>query len=238
MLLFARLLDGERGQTAAWREEAGEVLVAAESDGVERSREGTLPGGWIALRLEANASADISLRVGEQTWPAGSVLGVAEDELASLDIAAAFVPEEHEASDVRSPWAARAILRDGEGHPVFGAPVTWGVRHGELAVEPGPGENTLLPGPDYAWVTDTCTKPSRMVGERHATLTADYGALSDALDLTWTLTEDMVGEDEGWEPNPHCTGCGCTSRGPQRSGALLLGLAGLLLGWRRHSRSG
>ncbi|MFH1466403.1 MAG: hypothetical protein ABIO70_18615 [Pseudomonadota bacterium] len=229
--LYAQLLD-EAGQPVGWRGSEGGFAV----DGTaERLDDEGLPGGWIGLRLAAGDEASLTLQIRDQAWTLGSVMGVAVEDIASLDVVVAFAPTEA-GGQVHSPWAARALLRDAGGWPILGAPVQWSVLSGRLAVEPGPGDDTRLPGPDYAWVTDACQRPSRTVGARHAVLEASYAGFTDHVELDWTMTEEMVGDDEGWEPDAHCTGpgCGCASGGSQRSGALLLALALPLLALRRR----
>jgi hypothetical protein len=237
--LYAQLLD-ETGAPVGWQGSQGGIAVDGDA---ERLEVAGLPAGWIALRMAAGDEASLTLQIGAQTWALGTLLGVSAEDIASLDLVVAFAPTE-DGGQVHSPWAARALLRDAGGWPILGAPVEWEVLDGRLAVQPGPGtgsalsgEAALLPGPDYAWVTDACQRPSRTVGERHATLQASYGGFSDLVDLEWTMTEEMVGDDEGWEPSEYCSGpgCGCASGGSRRSGALLLALAMPLLALRRRS---
>jgi hypothetical protein len=229
--LYAQLLDAE-GTPVGWQGSQGSIEVTGAAERLEV--EG-LPAGWIALRMAAGNEANLTLQVAGQTWPLGSLLGVSTEDIASLDVVVAFAPTE-EGGQVHSPWAARALIRDAGGWPILGAPVAWEVLDGRLAIQPGPGTDTLLPGPDYAWVTDDCQRPSRTVGDRHALLQASFGGFNDIVELDWTMTEEMVGDDEGWEPSEYCTGpgCGCASGGSRRSGALLLALAVPLLALRRQ----
>ncbi len=233
--LFLRLWDDEREQPAAWR--AGDGAVGVEvTAGEVQVLDDALDPGWVGLILGPDAEATLVLEVQGERKVAGTVLAASPDELASLDLVAAFISSE-EGTEQRTPWAARAIVLDGDGRPVFGTPVDWSVTGVPLLLEPGPHSGTRFPGGDYAWVEDACTPPADQLGERSAVLGASYGELSDSLDLHWTVTEDMVDLDGDWSADERCGGgCGgCSSGGAARGGlAWVLGLLGVALGLRRR----
>jgi hypothetical protein len=238
VLLFPRLWDEARQEAVAWRAGDGEVLVERAAGTVERLEELEEPG-WVGLRLGAGAEAELWLEVRGERWLAGTVRAAAPEDVVSLELLAAYIPYE-EGTALRTPWAARAVLLDGQGRPVFGAPVDWSVDgETELVLDPGVEASPRFPGGGYSWVLDACTPPSRQVGDHAATLHASYGALRDSLELSWTIDEANADDDEGWSRDERCAGgCGgCSSRGGGGWGGLLglLGLLGLgLLHWRRR----
>ncbi len=238
VFLFLRLWDDGRQQPAAWRAGDGAVDVEVTAGDVQVLDEALEPG-WVGLILGSDAQATLVLEVQGQRLTAGTVQAAAPDELASLELVAGFISSE-EGTQRRTPWAARAVVLDADGRPVFGTPVDWSVAGEPLLLEPGPHSGTRFPGGDYAWVEDACTPPQKQIGERVATLEASYGELSDSLDLTWTVTEDMVDLEGDWSPAEACEGgCGgCSGLGSRAGGgAWLLGLLAGVLGLRRRVRT-
>jgi MYXO-CTERM domain-containing protein len=234
--LYLRSWDEERGQAAAWRAGDGAVLVDPTGD-VQVLGEDLEPG-WVGLILGPGASAELALEVQGRRLEAGSVTAASPDELASLELLAAFIPYAEEGG--RLPWAARAVVLDHDDRPVFGVPVDWSVEGPPMVLEPGPHSDTRFPGGDYAWVEDRCTPPRKQIGERTATLGARYGELSDRLELSWRVTEEMVDLEGDWSRDERCEGgcAGCASGGEGGGPAWLLGLLGLALGLRRRGRGG
>ncbi len=232
--LFLRLWDEGRGQPAAWRAGDGAVRVDVVEGEVQVLESGLDPG-WVGLILGPEAEAELALEVQGRSIVAGTVQAAAADELVSLDLVAGFIPHGEQAGE-RTPWAARAVLRDGDGRPVFGAPVDWTSTGVPLALEPGPHSGLRFPGGDYAWVEDSCTPPAERIGERRASLGASYGELEDSLELSWTVTEEMVDLEGDWSADERCDGgCGGCASGDAGGGVTgLLGLLGLALGLRRR----
>jgi MYXO-CTERM domain-containing protein len=232
VFLYLRSWDEPRQQPAAWR--AGDGAVVVDPTGDVQVLDEDLEPGWVGLILGPGASAELSLEVQGRRLEAGRVQAASPDELASLELVAAFVS--HDDAGGRLPWAARAVVLDDDGRPVFGVPVDWSIQGPPMVLEPGPHSGTRFPGGDYAWVEDNCTPPGRQIGERSATLGASYGELSDNLELSWTVTEDMVDLDADWSADERCGGgCGgCASGGGGGGSTWLLGLLGLALGRRRR----
>lgn len=142
-----------------------------------------------------------------------------------------------EPSGDRTPFGTRAVVRDANGRLIYGTPITWKVAEGDLAVSPGAADGLSdLPGADYAYLDDSCVRPSENVGQRTVILEAAFGDLIDSMELTWTARTEPL-SDEGWEPSEHCQsdGCSCSSAPDAAAGpaalALLLPMA--LLGRRR-----
>lgn len=234
VFLFLRLWDDEAEQPAAWRAGDGSVEVEVGSGDVQ-VLDDVLEPGWVGLILGSGAEAELVLDVQGQRLVAGTVQAASPDELASLSLLAGFISHE-EGTQLRTPWAARAIVLDGDDRPVFGTPVDWSVTGESLLIEAGPDSGTRFPGGDYAWVEDACTPPDKQLGDRSATLQASYGALSDSLELNWTVTEDMVDLDGDWSPDERCDGgCGGCASGSSSGGlGWLLGLVAGVLGLRRR----
>ncbi|MFH1466119.1 MAG: hypothetical protein ABIO70_17170 [Pseudomonadota bacterium] len=244
--LYVQLWDSDRAQPVAWPLGEGRAVVEEHVGRAmleEELVEGGIDGGWIGLSLVEGSEVELGIRVGDEAFYGAAVQTVPASELASLTLVASY--DDFSLSDLepgRFPSRARAILRDGAGHQVFGAPVAWRVTGGRLAVRPGMAEaDGELPGDDYAILSDACRRPSRLVGEHSVTLHASYGDLSDRLELTWNYPErwldDVTREelkawDDNFEPDPWCTGCGCSGRGAAGRGALLLAPLGLLMGMR------
>lgn len=232
--LFLRAWDEGRQQPAAWYPDDGEVTVDSLVGDVQVLSAGLDPG-WVGLKLGPDAVAELSLEIRGQRMVAGTVQAVSADELASLDVVAGFISH-REGTDERTPWAARAVVLDAEGRPVFGTPVSWSVEGPPMVLEPGPHSSTRFPGGDYAWIEDGCTPPAKQLGERTATLSASYEELSDSLELTWTVTEDMVDLEADWSADDRCGGgcAGCASGGGAGGLAWVLGLLAGALGLRRR----
>ncbi|MFY0540252.1 hypothetical protein [Nannocystis pusilla] len=105
--------------------------------------------------------------------PVVEVVATPVEQAASLEIVAAFAHE---------PLGARAIVRDGEGRVIVGAPVTWSLVEGELALAT---VNEFTP-PEYTMIGDDCVPPPTAPESRRAVLRAQLGELSDELEIEWT----------------------------------------------------
>lgn len=161
---------------------------------VEGRQPVALPAGDGQVQLTAlDASrGDLHLSLGGSSWPVAELRGVARSELSSVEVVAAY----GEAEDGTVPVGARAVVRDRGGAFVLGAPVTWSVRRGDLAVVPGAG----LPSQDYATLADGCRAPGDAAA---ATLRADLDGLAGEAVLSWE------GRGEGADPETCLSGRGC-----------------------------
>ncbi|MES2641489.1 MAG: MYXO-CTERM sorting domain-containing protein [Myxococcota bacterium] len=241
--LNARLRTRETGEEVAWSGgsytpgwQAGALPnVAVRAPGVVE----VTP--WLGTR------AGLTLFAGGASFPLAEVLSVPVSAAASLEIVHFYLPA-REAPSFTIPYAARAVVRDGDGNLLFGAPVVW---------ESGPIDVTTTTdaygtAQEYAFLYDACRDPSTVSGPQATTITATLGDLRAELDLTWTppLTEP----DPEWEPSPSCTAetvvveneqaapippaharaaAGCSSTGTAPTGAAVLVLAALLARRRR-----
>ncbi len=186
-------------------------------------------GGYVRVTGREGSEGQITIEAGDQTLTAASVVGVA-DEVDSIELIVGYVADQ-ENDELRTPLAVRAVTRNAKGEVVYGAPVEWSVKRGELAIEPG-GSN--LPGLDYASISDSCLSPSERVGDRSAVLRAKYGGVKATVDMEWNVSPSDA-SDEGFEPDPFCQsgGCGCLSVGGTPSGIVAL-FAVALIGLRRR----
>ncbi len=212
-----RTADG----AVAWREgelnaETGVVTFPLETK-----------GAWDLVANEGASSA-LTLAVDGGEFEVGTVEGVPESAVASIEIAVLYVDAE---DGISMPYGARAVLRDQDGNLVFGAPVEW--RHSALRLMTGPDAG--LPGADYVMFADECSDPGTTFGEQRATLRASVGLVSDVVELVWTPRLEAAPE-EGWTKHEDCqppTVCGCSSGGSAPAGLLVVGLAALGLRRRR-----
>ena len=248
VLLYLGLQDQQTGLSVAWHAPGGEVQVEALQGEVEVSSVDA--AGFVQVRLAEGAEASVSLVMDQEQWTADStLLGVSEGDVASLEILPVYGEVWWAYSHSEVPVAARAIVRDGEGNLVFGTPVRWSVVRGSLRVSPGPvvdvGTWFYLPGADYAFLEDSCQKPSRRVGPQEVVLRAEFGDLDERVTVSWDALdpdqlseedwEDLREEDEDFEPDPECMGSSCGCSGAPAGGTLWLwSVAGLGLGWRRR----
>lgn len=176
------------------------------------------PGGALELVAFADTVAAASFAAGGRTWPLGQVVGVAAGAAAEIELGAAYAAAELGGH----PTLARAWVRDADGEPLLGLPVTWTLRAGEVAL----AADAALPGQDYVRIADTCLPPERRGGPRRATIAAAHGGVSARLELAW---DGVAGApDPAFVPDDRCPGgCGCRGGG---------GTAGLVLPWLRRRR--
>ena len=224
--LFVRLTDPLTGVPVAWHTSDGEVTATASAGDFEFAE---APGGqgWMAVVLDEGAEVDLGLTVEGRQWTAAGVQAVGEDAPASIEIVAGYLGAEDPTGD-RSPFGARAVVRDADGRLIYGTPVTWKVAEGDLAVTPGQADTMSdLPGNDYAYLEDACVRPSDNVGQRTVVLEASYGDLVDSLELVWTARTEAA-SDEGWEPSENCRSDGCSCSSTPRAAVGPAALAALL----------
>jgi hypothetical protein len=127
-------------------------------------------------------------------YPLADVVGVAEDEVVSLEVFPVYLPEGY----LREPIGARAVARDADGNLLWGAPVRWSLDEGDLAYGT---LDQLLPGPDYVLLDDDCLPPEQG-GARRAVLRASLGAHTATATLRWRTP--VLPPDPGWVPNVYC----------------------------------
>ena len=221
VIFLVVLWDSTTNGWVAWNGADGNASLRAVHGSFEITE--LVEKGWLSLTLENGAEAILELTVGDRTWDAATLVGVGEDTLASVELVTAFNTQgddEETGIALSYPEGARAIFRDTEERPVYGVPVEWTVSNGTLSVYPGPFNEYLggymLPGADYAILSDNCLPPSKSYGERTALLRVSYGDLSDSMKLTWTLnTEPGEDPEEEWEKPEQCMGrdCSCDSSG-------------------------
>jgi MYXO-CTERM domain-containing protein len=185
--------------------------------------------GMFRLLATKGETAALTLDVAGTPFPVGTIEGVAESAVASIEIALAFAQDPD--TGISSPYAARAVLRDADGALLFGAPVSW--RFPKLRLATGP-ENGF-PGRDYVSFSDECTDPATTIGEQHGTLVASVAGVSASTELVWTPRLEAAPQD-GWAAAEDCQPpalCGCASGGPTPGGFTLLGLVALARRRRR-----
>jgi len=222
------LRDEENDEWLAWHGPSGSIDVES-----IRGRKPTMHAqgaGHVLLSIDEGAEAELHLTVDGHTWPVGRVAGVSADAPTSLKLViAVWTGAGDEPAGL--PIGARAVLRDDEDRLIYGAPVTWTVHGGQLAL----GDVSITtPGADYVEINDACIDPSDS-STRRMTLKASYGGLTDKVALRWT--PDKSPGEPGWEPSELCTGdCSCRTGGAPAATslpALSLVLAVLILARRR-----
>ena len=189
--------------------------------------------GWVALTPVAGGTSEVRVRDGTEEWVAGTIVGV-EPEVASIEVVVALTED---GDGITSPLAARAVLRDGSGTLVYGAPLTWTLADGDLLVETS---DTDLPGPDYVLLEDACVAPPTDAPEtRTATLEASFGGLTGSATFDWVAPVSTA----PFAPDPACAieppgsaeqGCTCGGGGAPGWG---LGMLLAALARRRPTRS-
>jgi len=226
-----RLIEETSGEPVAWASQDGSIEVnTTAGDQVSVIEIGT---GFAELAIPEGSEAEIGLTVGERTWSAGRVVGVPPSTVDSLVVVGAVYAEGQEGAG--TPYAARAVLRDDQGRPVYGAPVTWKVIGGELALSQGFLD---LPGADYVELGDACIDPAD-TSPRSMSLKASYRGMSDRVEFSWDPPEpEEAPNSEGWQPHESCSGgCSCRAAGPSptpAAAAAALGLVGILTVRRRR----
>ena len=182
----------------------------------------------------------LSLELAGVELPVAEVIATPAEAAASLEIVVAY--------GGGIPRTARAMVRDGEGRVIYGAPVEWTLVEGELAMGPI-DDYTPLPLPEYTLVGDLCVPPPSAPEPRRAIVRAQLGELVEEVELEWTAMPEQEPSDEPFEPSARCQqagladdglgdrGCGCSTRSPSPLGAWSW-LGWLALAAVRHRRPG
>ncbi|MFZ6181447.1 MYXO-CTERM sorting domain-containing protein [Nannocystis pusilla] len=189
------------------------------------------------VRVGPGETSTITLEVAGAVLPVATVVATPAEAAASLEIVAALAD---------APLGARAIVRDAEGRVLVGAPVTWSLVEGELALT----TISEFTPPEYTMIADDCAPPPTAPESRRAVLRAQLGALSDELEIEWTVKPPEETSDEPFSPDPACQrgtgraddgglgdrGCNCAT-GPQdgRAGWAWLAALTWMIGRRRRT---
>lgn len=200
-----------------------------------------LDGLAVTVTAPAGSEAELELVIADRPIPLGRIVAVDPSELRELDVVIAFWNAD--------PAGARAVIRDGDGDLVYGAPVAWEVEDGAFPLSPPITEGVDA---DYVQFVDDdmnlnleeylpiCYKPPLFgTSEYTGRITASFAGLSDTAEFTWKSSAPENGYDHTLDPAPSCEGpgfgegCGCTTS--PRSGDAL-GLAALLLLAARRRR--
>ncbi|MDC0675500.1 hypothetical protein [Nannocystis radixulma] len=240
-VVFPINLIDAAGERVAWDLTQG---LASESrdggPGRELPRVEDIDSQW-RVSIGPGEHSMMTFEIGGEVLPLAEVVATPAEEAASIEVVAGYFGE--------LPFGARAIVRDGEGHVIYGAPVAWSLVEGELALGPLEGGAP----PEYTVIEDGCLPPPTSAEPRRAILRAQLGALSDEFELEWTVMPPETASEEPFEPYKSCVrgtntpddpagpgqdddlgdrGCNCAAT----PGAGLGGWAWLLLlafGWRR-----
>jgi hypothetical protein len=266
VLIYVGLKDPVTGSWSAF-ERAGATLREDVLSGHAETASGLDPTGLL-VTLSEGTEVQITFSLGHDAWTATqTLLAVTEEDVVSLEVLPLYWVRDDD-QPYREPVIARAIARDIDGNLIFGVPVEWRPHHTALAVTPGipldsvGDENApLLPGPDYAWITDDCEKPSQQVGDRSAVLEARFNGISATAEMEWLLMDDaylaeICGDDmdaclddvdEDWTMPEECTldddltkpeestrACGCATGGASGVAGLGSVLAAIALLRRRR----
>lgn len=230
------LLDAT-GEHVAW--DIGEGEVVETRNGELRSL-AAIPDypGYFSVGIGEGERSELAFVGFGVERPVAEVVATPATAAASLEIVVGYGQGvEPEPERWTEPYGARAIVRDGEGRVIFGAPVEWTLVEGHLVT--GPLDPELGTPPEYLGISDACEPPPAAPQARRATLRAELGALVDEVELEWTALPDEEPSDEPFMPDPACQrggeadglddgGCGCTTRPAGGSGWLAWGL--VLLG--------
>lgn len=183
-MLSPRLVRGEEQQVAWTKSRA--TATFDDSSTRPLARAAFVEDGRIEVIAADSTDGTVSLRIGTRDFPVADIIGESRHAPESMEIVVAYWPD---LNGQTTPIAARAVLRDAKGDLLYGAPVTWRLRDGDLLLRDG--VKAGLPGQDYVRLADVCR--SERDGEGRATLVASYGDLTDSVDLWWT-TPPRAGE--------------------------------------------
>ncbi len=210
--------------------------------------------GWL-VDADPGATAMLRLQTNAASFDVASIQGVPLSAAASMTLYA-FYWSSPDAPGSTAPAGVHALVRDGAGRPLDGAPVEWTLVQGDVALSDsllglagGAAPEGNVHRAPWLLVSDACRPPSARVGTASALLRARLGDLQQDLWLTWTLVPDLdrdnpwlglpstaAVDDEGFTRDPACLpapACGCaaaqgTRRAPLTGACVLLVLAALL----------
>jgi len=230
------------GERVGWDRSQGRVLEARDGGAPRELAPSEDSDTLWPVSIGAGQQSTLSLEIAGTVLPVAEVVATPAEQAASIEIVAAYYD---------APFGARAIVRDGEGRVILGAPVAWSLVEGELGLAPFDGH---VP-PEYTALIDDCLPPPTTAEPRRAILRAQLGTLSDELELEWTVLPPKVIGDEPFEPGSACVrgtgrpgepaeddgigdrGCSCASgAGDGREGLPWLMIIALAVGRRRLGR--
>lgn len=228
--LYPRLVD-DGARSVVWRAQDAAIVatvIAGDAPSLVYDR-----ADGVTLTLRAGAEASLALETGGAAFPLAEVVGVDVSEAASLTIFALVYDMAPSGTEATMPMGARAIVRDADGHLLFGAPVEWEVTG---AVQSVFEQSEYTPGPDYVSLGDTCPAAWPRKITRAATLTATLGDLSATTRLEWSPGVDPDAEIPA-DVDPACrNACGCASTGGGALAPAMAAVFALLLSARRRAR--
>ncbi|MDC0672381.1 hypothetical protein [Nannocystis radixulma] len=228
------------GERVGWDLSQGRVLEAKGGDPARTLTPLEDADTLWPVRVGAGEQSTITLEVAGAVLPVATVVATPVEQAASLAIVAAFSGE---------PFGARAIVRDGEGRVIVGAPVEWSLVEGELVLT---SVDDFTP-PEYTIIADDCVPAPAATESRRAVLRARLGELSDELEIEWMAMPPEEVSDEPFSPDPACQrgtgpagdgglgdrGCNCASRASAGGGSWTwLAALTLMLGGRRRRSGG
>jgi hypothetical protein len=172
-------LEGADGGPVGWSKT--NVSASLDSGG---QAQGALarfrPGGRIEVVATDGLDATVLLDFDDAEIPVADVIDVDRTDARSLQVVVAYWTDP--AGMGSTPIAARAVVRDGDGNLIYGAPVRWSLNAGRLSLHDA--VTSGLPGPDYLRIADAC-EPQR-IGDGHAVLVARYNGLVATQTVDWT----------------------------------------------------
>jgi hypothetical protein len=182
-------------------------------------------GTVLVIPKEVGAEATVWFShpaVPDDRWPLATVVGVAEDTVASLEVVAAYAPT----GTHGVPLAARAVARDASGDLVWGAPISWSIEGEGLALEREAGGVGVDHVPtDYANIG--VEEVAQTAGSHRGRITASLGGLTAATELTWTVAEGAPPWPDWQAPLWYCPKA--TQRGAIPAAPVLMGLLSLVV---------
>lgn len=236
------LLDAT-GERVAWDIGRGEVV---ESRNGELRSLAAIPDytGYVSVGIGEGERSELAFVGFGVERPVAEVVATPASQAASLEIVVGYGQgAEPEPERWAEPYGARAIVRDGEGRVIFGAPVQWTLVEGHLVT--GPLDAELGTPPEYLGIADDCEPPPSAPELRSATLRAELGTLVHEVELEWTVLPDQEASEDPFAPSPACQrggeadglddrGCGCVAAGSRHTGWSMLGLVMLVVVRRRR----
>lgn len=226
------------GERVAWELSQGRVLEARDGGAPRELSPLEDQDSLWPVSIKAGQRSTISLALAGVEMPVAEVVATPADQAASLEIVAGHL---------EGPYAARAVVRDGEGRVIYGAPVEWIVVEGEVML--APVEEVQLP-PEYTMIGDRCKPPPAAAETRRVVVRARLGELVDEVEMEWVAMPLEEPSDTPFEADPLCQkgvgseesglgdrGCGCVSdlRGGRDGWPWLL-VFGVAVGRRRRRR--